>query len=78
MAIKNVYLFDLGFRNFDHHAILQIIILALSYSVDPASLKQSGHTWLGEHITDTYITETDTTELENLGHNIIDIFIIKT
>ena len=26
----------------------------------------------GEHITDTYITETDTTELENLSHNIID------
>ena len=32
----------------------------------------------GEHITDTYITETDTTELENLSHNIIDIFIIET
>ena len=25
-----------------------------------------------------YITETDTTELENLSHNIIDIFIIET
>ena len=34
--------------------------------------------FLGEHITDTYITETDTTELENLSHNIIDIFIIET
>ena len=33
---------------------------------------------MGEHITDTYITETDTTELENLSHNIIDIFIIET
>ena len=33
---------------------------------------------LGEHITDIYITETDTTELENLSHNIIDIFIIET
>ena len=33
---------------------------------------------IGEHITDAYITETDTTELENLIHNIIDIFIIKT
>ena len=32
----------------------------------------------GEHITDTYITETDTTELENLNHNIFDIFIIET
>ena len=32
----------------------------------------------GKHITDTYITETDTTELENLIHNIIDIFIIET
>ena len=32
----------------------------------------------GEHITDTYITETDTTELENLSHNIIDIFVIET
>ena len=32
----------------------------------------------GEHITDTYITETDTIELENLSHNIIDIFIIET
>ena len=32
----------------------------------------------GEHITDIYITETDTTELENLSHNIIDIFIIET
>jgi hypothetical protein len=32
----------------------------------------------GEHITDTYITETDTTEPENLSHNIIDIFIIET
>ena len=25
----------------------------------------------GEHITDIYVTETDTTELENLSHNII-------
>ena len=33
---------------------------------------------IGEHITDTYITETDTTELENLSHNIIDILIIET
>ena len=33
----------------------------------------------GKHITDTYITDTtDTTELENLRHNIIDIFIIET
>ena len=32
----------------------------------------------GEHITDIYITETGTTELENLSHNIIDIFIIET
>ena len=31
-----------------------------------------------EHITDNYITETGTTELENLSHNIIDIFIIET
>ena len=31
----------------------------------------------GEHITDTYITETDTTELENLSHNISDIFIFE-
>ena len=28
--------------------------------------------------TDIYITETGTTELENLSHNIIDIFIIET
>lgn len=34
--------------------------------------------FLGEHITDIYITETGTTELENLSHNIIDIFIIET
>jgi hypothetical protein len=33
---------------------------------------------IGEHITDTSITETDTTELENLIHNIIDIFIMET
>ena len=33
---------------------------------------------LGEHITDIYVTETGTTELENLSHNIIDIFIIET
>ena len=32
----------------------------------------------GEHITDIHITETGTTELENLSHNIIDIFIIET
>jgi hypothetical protein len=32
----------------------------------------------GEHITDIYITETGTTELENLSHNIIDIFITET
>ena len=32
----------------------------------------------GEHITDIYITETGTTELENLSHNIFDIFIIET
>ena len=25
----------------------------------------------GDHISDIYITETDTTELENLSHNII-------
>ena len=31
----------------------------------------------GEHITDIYITETGTTELENLSHNIIDIFIFE-
>ena len=33
---------------------------------------------IGEHITDIYITETGTTELENLSHYIIDIFIIDT
>jgi hypothetical protein len=27
---------------------------------------------------DIYITETGTTELENLSHNIIDIFITET
>ena len=32
-------------------------------------------TFKGEHITDTYITDTDITELENLSHNIIDTFI---
>ena len=32
----------------------------------------------GEHITDIYITETGTTELDNLSHNIIDIFVIET
>ena len=32
---------------------------------------------IGEHITDIYITETDTTEHENLSHNIIDIFIFE-
>ena len=41
----------------------------------PSTLKCSVK---GEHITDIYITETDTTELENLSHNIIDIFIIET
>ena len=35
-------------------------------------------TILGEHITDIYITETGTTELENLSHDIIDIFIIES
>ena len=35
-------------------------------------------TTIGEHITDIYITETGTIELENLSHNIIDIFIIET
>ena len=34
--------------------------------------------FFGEHITDIYITETGKTELENLSHNIIDIFIIET
>ena len=34
--------------------------------------------FFGEHITDIYITETGTTELENLSDNIIDIFIIET
>ena len=33
---------------------------------------------LGEHITDIYITETGSTELENLSLYIIDIFIIET
>ena len=33
---------------------------------------------VAEHIIDTYITETDTTELGKLRHNIIDIFIIET
>ena len=32
----------------------------------------------GEHITDIYITENGTTELENLSHNTIDIFTIET
>ena len=35
-------------------------------------------TCLGEHISDTYTTETDTTELENLNPNIIDTFMIET
>ena len=34
--------------------------------------------FIGKHITDIYITETGTTELENLSHNIIDLFIIET
>ena len=33
---------------------------------------------IGEHITDAYITETDTTELQNLSRNIIDTFINET
>ena len=33
---------------------------------------------MGEHITDPYITETDTTQLENLSHNMIDTFTIET
>ena len=36
------------------------------------------YAFIGEHITDIYITETGTTELDNLSHNIIDIFIIET
>ena len=36
------------------------------------------NTTSGEHITDIYITETGTTELENLSHNLIDIFITET
>ena len=40
-------------------------------------LWSDGTTDLGKHITDTYITDTDTTELENLSHNIIDIFIFE-
>jgi hypothetical protein len=32
----------------------------------------------GEHITGTYMTDTDTNELKNLSHNLIDIFIIET
>ena len=40
--------------------------------------KKSDHPLRGEHITDIYITETGTTELENLSHNIIDIFITET
>ena len=35
------------------------------------------NSWPAEHIIDTYITETDTTELENLIHNIIGIHIIE-
>ena len=31
-----------------------------------------------EHIIDTYITETDTTEIGKPRHSIIDIFIIET
>ena len=34
--------------------------------------------FFGEHITDTYTTETDTTEVENLNQNMIYIFIIET
>ena len=42
------------------------------------SLQVSEDTVGGEHITDIYITETGTTELENLSHNIIDIFLTET
>ena len=42
------------------------------------SLQVSEDTVGGKHITHTYITKTDTTELENLSHNIIDILIIET
>ena len=34
--------------------------------------------YMAEYRTDTYINETETTELEKLRHNIINIFIIKT
>ena len=47
-------------------------------SLEERNEKSKGFSFFGEHITDTYITETDTTELENLSHNIIDIFIIET
>ena len=42
------------------------------------SLQVSKDTVDVEHITHTYITKTDTIELENLSHNIIDILIIET
>ena len=44
----------------------------------PCAHSQKAYYFFGEHITDIYITETATTELENLSHNIIDIFIIET
>ena len=42
----------------------------------PSNLKDANRQ-TAEHIIDTYITETDTTELRKLRHNIIDVFMIE-
>ena len=47
-------------------------------SIDSGCFSKDRTSFFGEHITDIYITETGTTELENLSHNIIDLFIIET
>ena len=54
----------------------------ISYSHGVKCFIEFSHIYLsaeGEHITDNYITETGTTELENLSQTyLIDNFIIET
>ena len=64
-------------NSFFHHFQIKTLVTFLLTSDIAIPIFQKAFS-SGEHITDIYITETGTTELENLSHDIIDIFIIET
>ena len=57
---------------------LWIVSPMIQNTNQPPTILKDANRQTAEHIIDTYITETDTTELRKLRHNIIDVFMIET